>query len=162
MKRLHQIIGKLKCHGPPLKLLKQVNRLHPVVGKLKHHVPPLENLEKVKRLDQILGKLNDGSTKTPQIVQIDGSDMMKGPKMEMQFNSVEELMIYYKRYAKQCGLGLMIQRSERGDDESVSYVNISCTCGRKVGNSSLDVAKPRLTINMNCKAMINSLKVEGM
>ncbi|XP_042983399.1 protein FAR1-RELATED SEQUENCE 5-like [Carya illinoinensis] len=104
---------------------------------------------------------DDKSAGTPQIMQIDGDDLIEEPKSGMQFNSFEELIEYYKEYAKKCGFGVMTQRSERGEDGSVRYVTLGCVRGGKARNRTLNVAKPRPTGKTDCKAKINALKVEG-
>ncbi|XP_042950400.1 protein FAR-RED IMPAIRED RESPONSE 1-like [Carya illinoinensis] len=106
-------------------------------------------------------KTDDKSAGTPQIMQTDGDDLIEEPKSGMQFNSFEELIEYYKEYAKKCGFGVMTQRSERGEDDSVRYVTLGCAHGGKAWNRTLNIAKPRPTGKTDCKAKINALKVEG-
>ncbi|KAF5473672.1 hypothetical protein F2P56_010270 [Juglans regia] len=57
----------------------------------------------------------DGSSGTPECVQIDGGDTIEEPKSRMKFNSFEELLSYYKQYSKKCGFGVMTKRSEGWD-----------------------------------------------
>ncbi|XP_042983693.1 protein FAR1-RELATED SEQUENCE 5-like isoform X2 [Carya illinoinensis] len=103
----------------------------------------------------------DSSAGTPNHVQMDGDDMIEEPKSGMEFDSFEELMSYYKQYAKKCGFGVMTKRSERGEDETVRYITLACARGGKARNRTLNVAKPRPTAKTECKAKINALKVEG-
>ncbi|KAF5475357.1 hypothetical protein F2P56_007166 [Juglans regia] len=103
----------------------------------------------------------NGSAGTSQFVQMDGGDMIEEPKSGMEFNSLENLMSYYKQYAKKCGFGVMTRRSERGEDETVRYVTLGCARGGKARNRTLNVVKPRPTRKTDCKAKINALKVEG-
>ncbi|KAF5441779.1 hypothetical protein F2P56_037010 [Juglans regia] len=79
----------------------------------------------------------------------------------MEFNSFEELMDYYKQYAKKSGFGVMIRRTDKGDDETVRYVTLGCARGGKARNRTLNVARPRPTGKTECKAKINALKVDG-
>ncbi|XP_042984413.1 protein FAR1-RELATED SEQUENCE 5-like isoform X2 [Carya illinoinensis] len=106
-------------------------------------------------------EIEDGSAGTPKCVQMDGGDMIEEPKSGMEFNSFEELMTYYKQYAKKCGFGVMTKRSERGEDETIRYVTLACARGGKARNRTLNVVKPRPTGKTECKAKINALKVEG-
>ncbi|KAG6689555.1 hypothetical protein I3842_11G181400 [Carya illinoinensis] len=62
---------------------------------------------------------------------------------------------------KKKGFGVMTQRSERSEDQSVRYVTLGCARGGKARNKSLKVANPRPTGKTDCKARINALRVEG-
>ncbi|XP_041007328.1 protein FAR1-RELATED SEQUENCE 5-like isoform X2 [Juglans microcarpa x Juglans regia] len=106
-------------------------------------------------------EIENGSAGTPGCVQMDDGDMIEEPKSGMEFNSFEELMSYYKQYAKKCGFEVMTKRSERGEDETVRYVTLACARGGKARNRTLNVTKPRPTGKTECKAKINALKVEG-
>ncbi|XP_035550313.1 protein FAR1-RELATED SEQUENCE 5-like isoform X2 [Juglans regia] len=103
----------------------------------------------------------NGSVRTPECVQMDDGDMIEEPESGMEFNSFEELMSYYKQYAKKCGFEVMTKRSERGEDETVRYITLACARGGKARNRTLNVTKPRPTGKTECKAKINALKVEG-
>ncbi|XP_042975683.1 protein FAR1-RELATED SEQUENCE 9-like [Carya illinoinensis] len=103
-----------------------------------------------------------GKTETPttsagasEKVQMDGDDV---PKSKMEFNSLEDLMSYYKEYGKKCGFGVMTKRSERGEDGTVRYVTLACARGGKARNRILNVANPRPTGKTECKAKINASK----
>ncbi|XP_042973095.1 protein FAR-RED IMPAIRED RESPONSE 1-like [Carya illinoinensis] len=107
-------------------------------------------------------EIDDGTTGTPQVVpSSDGDDIIEEPKSGMEFNSFDELLSYYKHYAKKNGFGVMTQRSERSEDQSVRYVTLGCARGGKARNKSLNVANPRPTGKTDCKARINALRVEG-
>ncbi|XP_042959490.1 protein FAR1-RELATED SEQUENCE 5-like [Carya illinoinensis] len=86
---------------------------------------------------------------------MDGDDV---PKSKMEFNSLEDLMSYYKEYGKKCGFGVMTKRSERGEDGTVRYVTLACARGGKAQNRILNVANPRPTGKTECKAKINASK----
>ncbi|XP_041000328.1 guanine nucleotide-binding protein-like 3 [Juglans microcarpa x Juglans regia] len=61
----------------------------------------------------------DGIAKTPQLEDEVGGDMIEEPKSGMEFNSFEKLMVYYKQYGQKSGFGVMIRRTDKGDDETV-------------------------------------------
>ncbi|XP_035550982.1 protein FAR1-RELATED SEQUENCE 5-like [Juglans regia] len=107
------------------------------------------------------GESGYGTAETPSLDRMDEPDIIEEPKAGMEFDSVEELMSYYKLYAKKCGFGSMTQRSERDDEGSVRYVTIGCARGGKARNRTMNVAKPRPTGKTDCKARINALKVRG-
>ncbi|XP_042957997.1 protein FAR1-RELATED SEQUENCE 4-like [Carya illinoinensis] len=90
-----------------------------------------------------------------------GDDMIEEPKSGMEFNSFEDLFRYYKQYAKKCGFGVMTQRSDRSDDQSVRYVTLGCARGGKARVKTSNVANPRPTGKTDCKARINALRVDG-
>ncbi|XP_041001718.1 protein FAR1-RELATED SEQUENCE 5-like [Juglans microcarpa x Juglans regia] len=79
----------------------------------------------------------------------------------MEFNSLEDLITYYKEYGKKCGFGVMTKRTEMGDDETVRYVTFACARGGKARNRTLNVVNPHPTGKTECKAKINALKTEG-
>ncbi|XP_035542116.1 protein FAR-RED IMPAIRED RESPONSE 1-like [Juglans regia] len=75
------------------------------------------------RLDE--QKTDDDTTSTPQVVSSsDGDDITEEPKSEMEFNSFEDSLSYYKHYAKKCKFEVMTQMSERSEDQSVRYVTL--------------------------------------
>ncbi|XP_041009321.1 protein FAR-RED IMPAIRED RESPONSE 1-like [Juglans microcarpa x Juglans regia] len=105
---------------------------------------------------------DDGTTGTPQVVpSSDGDNIIEEPKSRMEFNLFEDLLSYYKNYAKKCGFGVMTQRSERLEDQSVKYVTLGCAQGEKARNKTSNVANPRPTGKMDYKAKIIALRVEG-
>ncbi|XP_042950607.1 protein FAR-RED IMPAIRED RESPONSE 1-like [Carya illinoinensis] len=90
-----------------------------------------------------------------------GGDTIEEPKPKMEFNSFEEVMTYYKQYAKNIGFGVMTRRTEKGDDGTVRYATLGCARGGKARNRTLNVARPRPTGKTECKSKINVLKVDG-
>ncbi|CAL5406295.1 unnamed protein product [Camellia sinensis] len=60
-------------------------------------------------------------------------DKVEDPKMGMMFNSINELMKFYTRYAKEKGFAVAKRTSKKGDDGEVRAV--LCTDGRWVLNS---------------------------
>ncbi|KAK0600363.1 hypothetical protein LWI29_014186 [Acer saccharum] len=86
-------------------------------------------------------KMEDCSSKTRQNVEIDGDDMIEEPKKGMEFNSLEDLLSYYKSYGKKCGFGVITKRTERGEDKIVRYVTLACSHGGNARNRTLSVVK---------------------
>ncbi|KAF5450049.1 hypothetical protein F2P56_030430 [Juglans regia] len=68
----------------------------------------------------------------------------------MEFNSFEDLLSYYKHYVKKCGFGVMTQRSERSENQSVRYVTLGCLQRGKARNKNSNVANPCQTGKMDC------------
>ncbi|XP_035541487.1 protein FAR1-RELATED SEQUENCE 5-like [Juglans regia] len=108
-----------------------------------------------------LQETEEGIVGTPQLEDDVGGDMIEEPKSGMEFNSFEELMDYYKQYAKKSGFGVMIRRTDKGDDGTVRYATLGCARGGKARNRTLNVARPRPTGKTECKAKVNALKVDG-
>ncbi|KAF5472737.1 hypothetical protein F2P56_009430, partial [Juglans regia] len=103
----------------------------------------------------------DGIVGTPHLSDEVGGDPIQQPSSGMEFNTFEELMVYYKQYGKKSGFGVMIRRTDKGDDGTVRYVTLGCARGGKARNRTLNVARPRPTGKTECKAKINALKVDG-
>ncbi|KAG6696725.1 hypothetical protein I3842_09G163000 [Carya illinoinensis] len=88
--------------------------------------------------------------------------MIEEPKLGMEFNSIENLMSYYKKYSKKCGFGVMTKWTERGEDDEVIYVTLACARGGKSRNRTLNVANPCPTGKTECKTKINTLRQDGV
>ena len=58
----------------------------------------------------------DCGSGTSQNVEIDSDDMIEEPKKVMEFNSLDDLLSYYKSFGKKCGFGVLTKRTERGED----------------------------------------------
>ncbi|KAG2680740.1 hypothetical protein I3760_11G112000 [Carya illinoinensis] len=92
---------------------------------------------------------------------MDDDDMVEEPTNGMKFNSFEDLLSYYKQYGKKCGFGVMIKRTEIGEDEAVRYVTLACVQGGKSRNRTFNVTNSRPTGKTECKAKINALRIDG-
>ena len=55
----------------------------------------------------------------------------------MMFNSIVEIVIYYRRYAKEKGFAVAKRTSKKGNDGVVRYVTIACSYP----------GKPRIRLN---------------
>ncbi|KAG6731001.1 hypothetical protein I3842_01G108300 [Carya illinoinensis] len=95
-------------------------------------------------------------------VHTEGTDTVEEPKLDMVFNSEEELLGYYKRYGQQCSCGVMTQRSHKLEDESLRYVTLGCARGGKAWNRTSNVIRPRPTSKTDCKARINATLEKGV
>ncbi|KAG2674878.1 hypothetical protein I3843_13G139600 [Carya illinoinensis] len=73
------------------------------------------------------------------------------PKPSMEFAIDNELMAYYKRYAK----------TNREADGRVKYLPIGCAHGGKYQPRDSNMSRPRPTIKTDCKAKINAHLVKG-
>ncbi|XP_042964579.1 protein FAR1-RELATED SEQUENCE 5-like [Carya illinoinensis] len=92
----------------------------------------------------------------------DEDNKVEPPKAGMKFGSDKEVLVYYKRYAKQEGFGVIIRRTKRDIDGSPKYVTISCARGGKYYPSvDRNLSKPRPTTKTDCKAKVNARLVNG-
>ncbi|XP_042979899.1 protein FAR1-RELATED SEQUENCE 5-like [Carya illinoinensis] len=113
--------------------------------------------------DTVESNQTDQSGPEPaNVLHTERAEIVEEPKLGMVFQSEEELLSYYKNYGKQCGFGIMTQRSHRFEDESVRYVTVGCARGGKARNRTSNVARPRPTSKTDCKAMINALFRKGV
>ncbi|KAG6642418.1 hypothetical protein CIPAW_09G139500 [Carya illinoinensis] len=78
------------------------------------------------------------------------------PKSGMTFKDEATLSAYYKRYAKQEGFGVRIQRTKRESNGAMKYITLGCSRGGKHSSSSNNVSKPRPTTKTECKTKINA------
>lgn len=83
-------------------------------------------------------------------------------KLGMWFAFEVDLLAYYKRYGRQCGFEIMIQRSITKEDGSVKYVTLGCNHGGKPQNMKENAIRPRMTGKTDCKVRINTIKVNGV
>ncbi|XP_042978104.1 protein FAR1-RELATED SEQUENCE 4-like isoform X3 [Carya illinoinensis] len=93
----------------------------------------------------------EGSTVVP-----DDEVRVDAPRSGMEFESVKELLGYYKKYAKQEGFGVRTQRTKRDDDGRPVYVTVGCARGGKYQPKHKDISKPRPTTKTDCKAKVNA------
>ncbi|KAI9182432.1 hypothetical protein LWI28_025316 [Acer negundo] len=100
----------------------------------------------------------DCGSGTSQNVEIDDDDMIEEPKKGIEFNSLEDLLSYYKSYGKKCGFGVMTKRTERGEDQTVRYVTLACARGGKARNRTFNVGNPHPIGKTECEAKINALR----
>ncbi|KAK1563519.1 hypothetical protein Q3G72_028677 [Acer saccharum] len=84
--------------------------------------------------------------------------MIEEPKKGMEFNSLEDLLSYYKSYGKKCEFGVMKKRTERGEDQTARYITLACARGGKARNRTFNVANPCPIGKTECKAKINALR----
>lgn len=113
-------------------------------------------------MSNIVESKDDEAIRTQNTMQTDGGDSIEEPKLGMLFRSKEVLVSYYKKYEKQCGFEIMMQRIKRDGHRSLIYVMLDCAHGGKAQNCTSNVVRPRLTSKTNYKAKINATLVDGM
>ncbi|XP_042979913.1 protein FAR-RED IMPAIRED RESPONSE 1-like [Carya illinoinensis] len=63
----------------------------------------------------------------------DDDNKVDPPTASMKFPSDKEVLLYYKRYAKQEGFGVIIKCTKRDLDRNAKYVTIGCARGGRTG-----------------------------
>ncbi|KAG2725122.1 hypothetical protein I3760_01G051800 [Carya illinoinensis] len=86
-----------------------------------------------------LTESNSGSLLKSHNVQVVDDDTIEEPKSGMKFNSLEELLCYYKEYGKKYRFGVMTKRTDREENDSVRYVTLCCARGGNVRNRTLNI-----------------------
>jgi hypothetical protein len=88
---------------------------------------------------------------------IDGDKVVEEPKNSMLFGSMEEVIDYYRNYAKQAEIQKKKKKYENGD---VHYITLTCARGGKASvSSSNNICKPNKTSKTGCKATLNTTLV---
>jgi len=84
------------------------------------------------------------------------NQMVEEPKIGMIFDSEEEVLSYYKQYAKQVGFGVTKRSSTTGDDGKLRYFTIACVRQGMPKSKSSNIVRPKPMERMGCKAKINA------
>ena len=72
------------------------------------------------------------------------------------FDFEEEVLSYYKQYAKQVGFGVTKRSRKIGDDRNLRYLTIACLCEGKSKSKASNIVWPKPMEKMECKAKINA------
>jgi hypothetical protein len=91
---------------------------------------------------------------------IDEVKNVKEPKDGMLFGSIEELLEYYRNYAKQEGFGVVQKKKKKYENGDVHYITLACARqGNAPSSSSNSLCKPSKTSKTGCKATLNATLV---
>jgi hypothetical protein len=91
---------------------------------------------------------------------IDGDKVVEEPKNSMLFGSMEEVIDYYRNYAKQAGFGVIQKKKKKYENGDVHYITLTCARGGKASvSSSNNICKPNKTSKTGCKATLNTTLV---
>ncbi|KAL7169582.1 hypothetical protein ACSBR2_034590 [Camellia fascicularis] len=72
----------------------------------------------------------------------------------MVFDSIDEIMKFYTRYAKQKGFAVCKRTSSKGNDGEMRYATITCNRGGKQKIRSNNFVKLQPQLKTNCKARV--------
>lgn len=84
------------------------------------------------------------------------NQMVEKPEVGMMFDLEEDVLSYYKQYAKQEGFGVTKRTRKSGDDENLRYFIIACVREGKSKSKSSNIVKLNTMEKMGCKAKINA------
>ena len=56
----------------------------------------------------------------------DVDEIVEEPKIDMTFNSLGELILYYKKYSKKEGFEVVIKNDTKNDSGAVIHITLSC------------------------------------
>ncbi|KAL7216291.1 hypothetical protein ACSBR1_028271 [Camellia fascicularis] len=84
-------------------------------------------------------------------------DKVEDPKTGMMFNSIDVLMKFYTRYAKEKGFAVAKRTAKKGDDGEVRYVTVACNRGGKQRIRSSNPLKMRAQSKTDCKAKLRAV-----
>lgn len=94
---------------------------------------------------------------------IDEEKNVKEPKEGMLFGSTEELLEYYRNYAKQEGFGVVQKKKKKYENEDVHYITLACACqGNASSSSSNSLSKLMKTSKTGCRATVSATLVDTM
>ncbi|KAI3970832.1 hypothetical protein MKX01_024479 [Papaver californicum] len=86
-----------------------------------------------------------------------GNEEVEEPKVGMLFGTADEVLEYYKNYAKQLGFPVKKRSSTKDDDGVLRYVTLACArSGTSRSNSASKGLRPPQSIKTNCKALLSA------
>lgn len=86
---------------------------------------------------------------------INAIEKVEDPKVGMLFDSVNELVGFYKMYGQEKGFGVSIRTSKKGSDGKLRYVTIACSHMGKHRIRSSNPLKLRPQSKTDCKAKLS-------
>ncbi|MED6130092.1 hypothetical protein PIB30_114635, partial [Stylosanthes scabra] len=94
---------------------------------------------------------DDGNNDNEEIVE---------PIVEMEFDSLDALRLFFKRYAFDMGFGWKVRTSKKDKNGDVYYVVIVCSREGTPTSKGPSLGRTFPTQKANCQAKINALKNE--
>ena len=107
-------------------------------------IEDLKNLEKVEDLTNCF------------IDENDEFDQQIEPKVGMEFDGIEELYEFYRKYAKTCGFPIRKKSAKKNVEGIVRSVTMACSRGGKHGNTSQNSLKPQASYIIKCTAYLTA------
>ncbi|KAL7172245.1 hypothetical protein ACSBR2_031857 [Camellia fascicularis] len=106
--------------------------------------------QSVELLEHNEGNIENESEKTSNV-----EEKVEDPKVGMLFDSIDELVEFYKLYGKAKGFGVSIRTSKKGTDGKVRYVTVACCHTGKQRIRSSNPLKLKPQSKTDCKAKLS-------
>ncbi|CAB4281195.1 unnamed protein product [Prunus armeniaca] len=106
-------------------------------------------------------KENNGDETENNDTVMSVEEKVQDPQVGMIFDSIDEVITYYKQYGRQSGFPVIKRSSTNGDDGNLKYVTISCAREGKSKSKSSNFLKPRPSIKNDCKAQLRAGLLNG-
>jgi hypothetical protein len=74
----------------------------------------------------------------------------------MIFDTEQDVLLYYTKYAKQVGFGVTRRTSRNGDDGNLRYFTLACLREGTSKSASSNIVMPKPMEKMGCTARINA------
>ncbi|XP_059458326.1 protein FAR1-RELATED SEQUENCE 4-like [Corylus avellana] len=113
--------------------------------------PPIDGKQIECELDVDDNEDNDGLD-----IILRENQMVEELTVGMMFDSEDDVLSYYKQYAKQVGFGVTKRSHIIGDNENARYFTIACLREGKSKSKASNIVRPKPMGKMGCKAKINA------
>ncbi|KAK9292591.1 hypothetical protein L1049_020565 [Liquidambar formosana] len=87
---------------------------------------------------------------------LDGNEKIEEPKVDMVFNSQEDIYRYYTNYARQEGFVVTRRTSKCGDDGRMRYFTLACSRTGRTQCAAKNALKSNLSTKTQCPAKLRS------
>lgn len=114
-----------------------------------------DNIE--NKMEKTRVELNEDNIENQKEEMGNVEDKVEDPKTGMMFNSIDVLMKFYTRYAKEKGFAVAKRTAKKGDDAEVRYVTVACNRGGKQRIRSSNPLKMRAQSKTDCKAKLRAV-----
>ncbi|XP_019184175.1 PREDICTED: protein FAR1-RELATED SEQUENCE 4-like [Ipomoea nil] len=91
---------------------------------------------------------------------MDDEEKLNEPKVEMVFQSMEEVFTFYTNYAKKMGFGVVTKSSTRGDDGNLKHFTFACAKAHRKESTSKNLLSSKLSTQTRSQAKIRFKRCE--
>ncbi|XP_031112084.1 protein FAR1-RELATED SEQUENCE 1-like [Ipomoea triloba] len=91
---------------------------------------------------------------------MEDEERLNEPKVDMVFQSKEEVFIFYTNYAKKKGFCVVTRSSKRGDDGNLKYLTFECAKAHNKESTSKNLLSSKLSTKTRCQAKIRFKRCE--
>ena len=105
----------------------------------------IENLDNLEEVENLTNCSVDNNDELDQPIE---------PEVGMEFDGIEELYEFYRKYAKICGFPIRKKSAKKNVDGIVKSVTMACSRGGKHGNTSQNPLRPQASYRIRCNAYL--------